>query len=52
MIIGADCVNEFMKEKVVGGEVAWLTEVGWVLSGPRRSETTRVNDSGEQHSNR
>ena len=40
MLIGADYANQFLQEKKeVGGEVAWRTNFGWVLSGIVWSET-------------
>ena len=38
ILIGADYVNNFLLEKVVDGEVAWKTALGWVLSGPTRQD--------------
>ena len=38
LLIGADHCNEILKEKkVVNGETAWSTEIGWVLCGPTKS---------------
>ena len=35
LMIGADYINKFLIEKkVVDGEAAWLSNFGWVLSGP------------------
>ena len=42
ILIGADYVNNFLLEKVVDGEVAWNTTLGWVLSGPTR-QNKQVN---------
>ena len=40
-MLGADCVNRFLQEKEeVGGETAWRTEFGWVLSGPRNQNSS------------
>ena len=46
LLIGADYVNQFLKEQiVVEGEVAWKSSFGWVLSGPvKTTDCQKIND--------
>ena len=44
MLLGADCINNFLIEKAVyDGEVAWRTSLGWVLSGPASGAMISAN---------
>ena len=46
LLIGADYANQFLKEqRIVDGEVAWLSSFGWLLSGPCQMETAKQDAS-------
>ena len=46
LLIGADYANQFLKEqRIVDGEVAWLSSFGWLLSGPCKMETAKQDAS-------